>query len=356
MRITLVLTHQCNLACGYCYAGEKFNRRMPDDIAWKALKLAFETPSPQPLTVSFFGGEPLLEFSRMAKWTRLAYRMAQKAGRKIEFSVTTNATIISDKILRFFKHYPYQVAFSIDGLAETHGAQRPFTSGRSSGELVWKNLEIISKRLPNSQILSVVTPQSVSQVPEMIRGLHQLGFQSVSLLPNVEDDWTPKAREAARLSYTVAADYSLGSRLTSRPIWVSPFSDYTGESSSEHGCGFGHLDVAVAPTGNLYPCARLVGADLRTDVRIGKVESGVDAQLVRNVRGRSKAKLVGCGLEEQCGCTGVMAGKSLEQLNNLAFFREIALQACQAHHDRAVDIASVDQAEDSEMPELEFAR
>lgn len=355
MRITLVLTHQCNLACGYCYAGEKFNRRMPDDIAWKALKLAFETESPQPLTVSFFGGEPLLEFARMAKWTRLAYQMAQRKGRQIEFSVTTNATIISEKIIRFFQHYPYQVAFSIDGLAETHGAQRPFTSGRSSGDLVWKNLEIISQRLPNSQILSVVTPQSVAQVPDMLRGLHRLGFQSVSLLPNVEDNWTPEAKEAARVSYQLAADYSLASRLTSRPIWVSPFSDYSGESSSEHGCGFGHLDVAVAPTGNLYPCARLVGADLRTDVRIGQVSSGVDAQLVRNVRGRSKAKLVGCGLEEQCGCTGVMAGKSLEQLNNLAFFREIALQACQMFHDRTEALLEPEPSVVADIAAMEFA-
>lgn len=328
MRITLVLTHQCNLACSYCYAGEKFNRKMPDEIAWKALKLAFETPSPQKMNVSFFGGEPLLEFSKMAKWTRMAYQMAQRRGRDIEFSVTTNATIITDKILNFFRHYPYHVAFSVDGVPEAHDQQRPFVSGRGSGALVWKNLEKISAKLPGSHILTVVTPQSVSQLPHMVQRLHQLGFQSVSLLPNVDGEWTPSDRELARQAYQEAAFYSLESQLTEQPIWVSPFSNYSGTSEVEHTCGFGNLDVAVAPTGNLYPCARLVGSDVRQDVRIGKVESGVDMDQVRAIRGRSRAKLVGCELEEQCGCTAVMPGQSLQQLTNLSFFREAAMEAC----------------------------
>ena len=328
MRLTLVLTHQCNLACSYCYAGEKFNRKMSDETAEKALKLAFETPSDEPITVSFFGGEPLLEFDRMERWTRRAFEMAQERGRDIEFSVTTNATIVSDKILAFFQSYPFRVALSVDGLAEAHDVHRPFVSGRGSGELIWRNLERFIEALPTAQVLSVVSPETVEGLPAMIERLHRMGYQSVSLLPNVDTEWNQAAREKARRGYEGAAAYCFASFEGDRPIWVSPFSDYIGIPSSQRGCGFGQQDVAVAPTGNLYPCARLVGTDVREDVRIGQVDEGLDLAQVKKIRARVKAKLVGCGVEDQCGCTAVMPGDSLPQLNHLAFFRETAQDIC----------------------------
>ena len=41
MDATLVLTHDCNLGCSYCYTGRKFRKVMPDDIAEKGLQFAF---------------------------------------------------------------------------------------------------------------------------------------------------------------------------------------------------------------------------------------------------------------------------------------------------------------------------
>jgi len=46
MELTLVLTHACNLGCGYCYcycyAGAKDNRSMPETIARRALEWALD--------------------------------------------------------------------------------------------------------------------------------------------------------------------------------------------------------------------------------------------------------------------------------------------------------------------------
>jgi uncharacterized protein len=38
--VTLVLTHDCNLGCGYCYAGRKFKKAMPLETAFAAIRLA----------------------------------------------------------------------------------------------------------------------------------------------------------------------------------------------------------------------------------------------------------------------------------------------------------------------------
>src|SRR5690242_3737254 len=70
MDVALVLTHDCNLGCTYCYAGEKFRKRMSREVMLGALELAFAGEArPQ---VAFFGGEPLMEWERLVEATLAA--------------------------------------------------------------------------------------------------------------------------------------------------------------------------------------------------------------------------------------------------------------------------------------------
>lgn len=95
MKVCLVLTHQCNLACSYCYAGEKFNRHMSEDTAWQGLKLLLSEDDD--LELSFFGGEPFLRFDTMVKVSRTARKAAALNHRKLTIQVTTNGTILEER-------------------------------------------------------------------------------------------------------------------------------------------------------------------------------------------------------------------------------------------------------------------
>ena len=77
MDVSLVLTHDCNLGCGYCYTGAKFRKRMPRAIADKALDLAFNDPAPE-VQLSYFGGEPTLEFDMLVDVAREANARAER--------------------------------------------------------------------------------------------------------------------------------------------------------------------------------------------------------------------------------------------------------------------------------------
>jgi uncharacterized protein len=326
MRITLVLTHQCNLACTYCYTGTKFSKQMPEEIAWKALRMAFQTDKSEPLTVSYFGGEPLLEFDSMVRWTRLVHQMAVRSGREIEFSVTTNATIVSDKILNFFEHYPFHVAWSVDGLGHDHDRFRPFVGGRSSSSVVWRNLEKVGQKLRRTSIHLVVNPANVAGITPAVKRLVELGFHDFTLLPNMEADWSANARQAAHESYFALAEFYWQSVAAGMQLNVSPFIAMEGRSSAKCQCGFGVSDVAVSPGGNLYPCARLVGTDDREEVRLGDVQTGVSLQAVRDVRARVRARMVGCGVDSPCGCVSIMPGDTLLQMRNTSFFGDLTEQ------------------------------
>lgn len=322
MRVTLVLTHQCNLACDYCYTGEKFNRTMPDKVAWEALRMAFREATPDDLlSVSFFGGEPLLEFDRMVRYSRVAYRWARNKGIPLEFQVTTNATIMSPKILEFFRRYPYRVAFSVDGVGAAHDRHRPFVNGRSSSDLVWRNLEMAAAVIPESSIHIVLNPDTLGEVYQTVERLSALGYRDITLLPNVDTAWPQPNRETARQLY-----FELVDLMRQRPgLIVSPIYDMGLTEPRLRVCGFGKEDLAVAPTGTLYPCARLVGTDVREPIQLGHVKTGIDESRVKQLKARARAKQAGCGSEGGCACSTFMPGDVLRQMENLRFFDTLAV-------------------------------
>ncbi len=320
MRVTLVLTHDCNLACDYCYTGEKFAKAMSDEVAEQALQLAFSQPG-EGVMVSFFGGEPMLEFERMQRFAKRARELGP-----VDFQVTTNVTILSDNVLSFLKDYDFQVGLSVDGLGDDN-RHRPFAGGRSSAELVWRNLEKAAI-LPKATVLMVVNPDTLEGLPRATERVRELGYRTASLLPHMEATWDGPARAKAHDIYARLAEWTHATLQSDRPLWLSPFADQFCEGLTGR-CGFGEDDLAVSPSGNLYPCARLVGTDRRADLRLGHVAEGVSPELVKRVRARARAKMEGCGAQG-CQCAALMPGKTLTQLENTGFFQDLIRRSAAA--------------------------
>lgn len=333
MKVCLVLTHQCNLGCGYCYAGEKFKSSMTLETGMKSLKLAFSRPGP--IEVSFFGGEPMIAFDAMARLTRVAARWAQRQSRPLRFAVTTNATILKEKHLQFLKHYNFFVGISVDGIEEVQDRQRPFVNGRGSGELVWRNLETASQVLEDFRVLMVVRPDTLGSLPQAVEKMYRLGVSKISLLPETEADWSASRGQLSEVFGQLARVCYL-SMVTDEPLLISPFVElhpsrrstglFSGEES-KGGCGFGSDEVAISPAGNFYPCARLVGPDRRTEVRIGDIEGGFDHQRIAALQQQADDSMAQCG-SGGCKCLALMPGDTDFQLTNVALFTEITGQAC----------------------------
>jgi uncharacterized protein len=332
MKVCLVLTHQCNLACSYCYAGEKFNRHMSDETAMEGLKLLLEGEGDMEL--SFFGGEPFLRFQTMEKVSRLAREAAERAGRRLSIQVTTNATILEEKQLKYLEEFEVWTAFSVDGPEEVQDVARPFTNGRGSGKLVWKNLERALGRLSRVHVLMVVAPGTVGSLLPAVERLYRAGASRISLLPDLEADWS-QATELVEEIWPQLARVTLLSMLTDQPLHMAPFSSYfpttdrfTGEASGH--CDFGGDQVTIAPSGNFYPCARLVGTDRRTDVRVGHIETGYDQGAAQALKqcGEDALAQGGCG-KGGCQCIALMPGDAKTQLDWSAQFARWTRDAAQ---------------------------
>ena len=323
MKVCLVLTHQCNLACSYCYAGEKFDRHMKEKTALEGLKMLFSGSGPMEL--SFFGGEPFLRFSMMAKVSRWARRVAERSGRDLSIQITTNATILEEKQLQYLKEYRVWTALSLDGPEDIQDVARPFVNGRGSGKLVWRNVERALEVLERVHILMVVTPTTIGSILPAVERLYRAGASRISLLPDLEADWTTVENEAQAV-WAQLARICLLSMCTDQPLYLSPFSAYFPTSDvlpaeAQGQCDFGGQQVTIAPSGNLYPCARLVGTDRRPEVRIGHVKMGWEKAKAESLKkaGDEGLRQGGCG-KGGCQCIPLMPGDTKVQLDHSARF------------------------------------
>ena len=206
-----------------------------------------------------------------------------------------------------------------------HHLARPFTNGRGSGKLVWRNIERALARLSRVHILMVVSPQTVGHLLPAVERLYRAGASRISLLPDLEADWSQATEELER-AWPQLARITLLSMLTDQPLYMAPFSSYfpsndrfTGEASGQ--CDFGGEQVTIAPSGNLYPCARLVGTDRRCDVRVGHVKTGYDQSAAQSLKqcGEDALSQGGCG-KGGCQCIALMPGDTKIQLDWSAQF------------------------------------
>lgn len=146
-QLNLELTEKCNLRCKYCLYQEgqggyrTFGKRdMTFDIAKKGLEELRKTNSKE-VFLSFYGGEPLLNFDLMKKC--IEYAEETFFEKNISYSFTTNAVLITDEMMDFFNLYKDKlfITFSIDGPQELHDKNRITTLGNGTHNLVMKNFK-----------------------------------------------------------------------------------------------------------------------------------------------------------------------------------------------------------------------
>ncbi len=285
MKVCLFLNHACNLACSYCYNGPKFQRSMPADVAEAGIRMALEDGREGPVQLSFFGGEPLLEMPRIRESVALAEDRAAALGRDLRFVVVTNATLLDDDVLDFLMEHRFYVGVSIDGSREAHDATRRFPGGGSSYDAVVAGIERLLARPERRGVkaIAVVDPANVDLLPDTFDALRALGLRTMSINLNYEADWDEAHRERFRRALRLLGDryvgaYRAGERFAVNLLDSKVLTHLKGGYACADRCDFGCEEVAVAPSGNLYPCDRLVGDDTRADVVIGDVRTGVDPE------------------------------------------------------------------------------
>lgn len=290
MDVSLVLTHDCNLGCGYCYTGAKFRKRMARETATKGLDLAFSNErAGGEIQLSYFGGEPTLEMDLLLDVAREARARAEKSGVRLVQTVTTNGTLLDAKSLAALYELDVYIALSVDGTREAHDVNRPRMGGGSSFDEVERGLKLLLDAARPFETISVVTPHSARFLGESARWLFDVGVPRVSLNPCYEAAWDDASLEAWEKGLRGVADAMASWMRRGRTVSVSTFDNkilaaLKGGMGCEDKCKLGDGFVAVSPEGHLYPCERLVAEDDKAEDRVGHVDTGVQMKRVEKLR------------------------------------------------------------------------
>ncbi|MFO0547735.1 MAG: radical SAM protein [Polyangiaceae bacterium] len=313
MEVSLVLTHACNLACTYCYTGDKKQVAMPRDVALAALDLAFslEKLDDEPLVLGFFGGEPLLEWELLCEVAAAARDRAHASGRELVLQLTTNGTLLSRARAATLEALGVHVALSLDGTREAHDASRLTTKGGGSHAAARRAMTTLLEARTAFDVISVVHPGNVALLEDGVRELMDAGARRVML--NVDFGagargvpWSEDALAELRLGYLRAAAVMVAWWRRGRAVRVDPIVGALvalakGHRAGADLCGAGQSSVAVAPSGRLYGCARSVGEDLG-ERAIGHVRTGFAARVAtsHDVSDRGPRACGSCESKDRC--------------------------------------------------------
>lgn len=262
--LVLMVNHACNLRCSYCYTGAKFGRPMPEEVGRKCIDRAARSVVPRgALELGFFGGEPLLEADLISNLIQYARGRTERDSLRLVLGLTTNGTVTNPAAWSLMTDSDLDLAISHDGLPEIHDRHRMDVHGRATSDRVFQTIHRMRDARKEFRVVMVVRPDTVEHFPQ---GIEFLMSQGVSYVEPSLDLWARWTREdAARLEIALRQ---------CAQIWKNSFPHFglswfdekaaslarlPSEPSAR--CGFGNGEIAVAPSGRLYPCERLIGED-----------------------------------------------------------------------------------------------
>lgn len=149
LQLTVLPTEKCNFRCTYCY--EDFELGKMSEATQRGIEKLMErrVPRLKKLSLSFFGGEPLLEENIVLRLWTTARRLCKEHSVFLEGGITTNGYRLTKDIATVLAQDGYfHFQISLDGWGEVHDETRRRADGRGTFDVIWRNL-IMLKELPH---------------------------------------------------------------------------------------------------------------------------------------------------------------------------------------------------------------
>lgn len=242
---TFILTDDCNYTCSYCYQTrakgylEISSAKKAVDFFWPYLE--------NECYINFYGGEPLLAFDTIREIVRFIEKKNIGRKKKVKYGVTTNGSLIDDRVITFFENNKFSVVISFDGFAQEVARQKG-----SFNFLVSRIEKILEHPGIALETNSVFTPETVGLLSPSMKFIIEHGVQKTSLSFSNLSPWNGSAlskleEELARLRMFVVSYYRKSGIL---PVDIF----HINQKKDIFGCLGGMDRLALAPDDTLWGC------------------------------------------------------------------------------------------------------
>lgn len=251
---TFIVTDDCNYQCSYC-PQEKEEKFITVDLIKKAVDFFYpllENPS----TIVFYGGEPLICFDKIKEAVlyikkKNSSSLKKKERKQIDFSITTNGSLLTEEIFEFLNRHRFSVLLSFDGLAHNMSRKKDgFETLLSHIEKAEEYSEI------DLEINSVFTPGTIDCLSGSIRMVLELGVKGISFSLSIIEEWDNKAllafeHELSKVVELLVSNY--------KKTGAIPVSNFRAVLKRQQGlglfrCSAAENRMAITPEGKLWGC------------------------------------------------------------------------------------------------------
>lgn len=153
-KLMILPTYTCNVSCWYCTQKHRNMQLSDDDV--KKIKAHIEYylthNDIKRLQLSWFGGEPLLNFHRVEEIANYAQLFCAEHNISYHNTITTNGTLLNRQILEKMKNLKFTFfQITVDGTKEEHDKVKVI-KGKSAYEMTLRNVCLIKEMLPEAEI------------------------------------------------------------------------------------------------------------------------------------------------------------------------------------------------------------
>ena len=267
IKLTLIISGNCNLSCKYCYANrghfENNNGNMSVAIMKNALDRFYEKYSVIE-NIMFFGGEPTMNMDAIKYGCEYIHKMyeAGKIQKLPNLGMVTNGTLVNDEIIDIIKKYSLNITVSLDGPKEINDVLRVYEDGRGTSSLIEENIFKLKKEC-NQPVAIEAT----------YTGIHEkMGYSVLDVIKYIKDKFDVPKVHIAPVSSIKESELAVSSRspfiksIKEVHNWKKQGCDYRYTSYNltleglkhkqvrTHYCEAGLSRFAVSTGGDVYPC------------------------------------------------------------------------------------------------------
>lgn len=287
--VVLNVNTGCNLSCTYCYKEDldtpQNQRKMEFETAKQSIDLLLsESPDQDRYNLVFFGGEPLSNLALIKAVIEYAEGCFSAAGKVVDFSLTTNATLLNEATIDYLNAHRVGIAVSIDGPKAYHDRNRITVGGQGTYETVEKKVKLLLSRYNSRPVGARVTlTTGITDIYAIWDHLfNTLGFAEVGFAPVTSGDISEYNLRPEELSAVFDGMKHLGqlyldAALENRSIGFSNMhqlmTDLHEGNKKALPCGAGVGMVAIDHAGGVNLCHRFTGSELPL---LGTVDTGID--------------------------------------------------------------------------------
>ncbi len=284
--LCLNIAHDCNLKCKYCFAseGEYHGSRsmMSAEIGKKAVDFVIKSSGPRKnIEIDLFGGEPLMNFNVVKEIVDYARSIEKQHNKNIRFTMTTNATLLTDEIMDYIDENMGNIVLSIDGRKEVNDNIRTRRDGSGTYDAIMPKIKkMVEKRDKSKQyyVRGTFTRENLDFFEDVMLMANE-GFKEISNEPVVLEENHPLSIRKEDIPVIFEQYDKLTNEIIKREKEGNGFKFYHFAMDLNggpcvykriSGCGAGHEYVAVTPEGDIYPCHQFVGME---EFKLGTLDS-----------------------------------------------------------------------------------